>query len=231
MVPNNYGITVQVMAHPRRRHLIPGLLDKLGLDGDHVTWDERNNRWDTGRRAWRDAIRRGGHWAAVIQDDAVPCTDLIPGLAQALHSLDRGTLVCPFFGRAAHPQSNSLTKLITHVGEQALASNPSWISGFLVHGVMLAAPASEVAPMLRWCDRQKWPQYDKRIGKYFQKVKQRPALYTWPSMVDHRDDDSLVGHANGRSVWNFIGEDVSALDLDWSRGVASFPSIGEFRDH
>lgn len=217
------------MAHPRRRHLVPDLLDKLGLDDDHVTWDERNDRWDTGRRAWRDAIRRGGHWAAVIQDDAVPCADLIPGLAQALHSLDHETLVCPFFGRAVHPQSAPLSRMITHVGETALEQNPSWISGFLMHGVMLAAPAPEVMGMLRWCDRQKWPQYDKRIGRYFGRVLGRQPLYTWPSLVDHRDGESIVGHAGGRSVWSFVGENMSAIGLDWSRGVLSFPPLDGFR--
>lgn len=222
-------LSIQVMAHPSRAHFVEQLLADLGIGEDRVTWDRRNNRWDTGRRAWQAAARHGTEWSAVIQDDAIVCRDLVAGLEQALDSLDVPRLVSPFFGRAVKPQSGPLARLITHVGQEALTRNPSWVHGFLMHGVLLAAPTAEIGRMVAWCDRQRWPEYDKRIGKYFQRVKRQRAAYTWPSLVDHRNEASLVGHAQGRDVWRFLGEDRSALDLDWSRGSVSFPSIEQFR--
>jgi hypothetical protein len=42
-------------------------------------------------------------------------------------------------------------------------------------------------------------------------------ICTWPSLVDHRDVPSLVGHGGGRYAHKFIGENASALDIDWSK--------------
>jgi hypothetical protein len=73
--------------------------------------------------------------------------------------------------------------------------------------------------MLPWCDVQNYPNYDRRIGRYAIDVLRMGTWCTFPSLVDHRDIPSLVGHGDGRVAHHFIGESTSALSVDWDAGT------------
>lgn len=214
-------LSVSVMAHPQRKALVPELANRLGIDGSRVVWDRKNERWDTGRRAW-EIYDPKADYHMVIQDDAVVVRDLVPGLEKALDFVPDNATVCPFVG-TRRPMRGRVEQLVT----LAQRTNASWIEfPSLFWGVAIIVPTHVIDDMLLFGDRiTAYPNYDKRIGQYFVQRLHWPTWCTWPNLVDHRDVDSLVGHGSGRVAHNFAGENVSALDLDYGKGCIPMNSV------
>lgn len=209
-------LSVKIMAHKKRAHHIPELIERLGLTEDDVVWDRIGNRWDTGRRAW-EAIDQSADYACVIQDDALVCRDFIAGMEKALTYITEPCLVSPYIG-TRRPSASRVERSV----RAAQDAGASWVRmPSLNWGVAIMAPTSIIPGMLPWCDQQTYPNYDRRIGRYAIDVLRLPTWCTFPSLVDHRDEDSLVGHGQGRKAHRFIGQDASALDIDWSKGHVS----------
>lgn len=203
-------LSVKIMAHKKRERHIPDLVARLGLTDADVIWDRKNDRWDTGRRAW-EAVDRSADWGMVVQDDALVCRDLIAGLEKAAAFLPEPCLISPYIG-TRRPSASRVERAVN----EARKAGVSWVRmPSLNWGVAIMAPTSIIEGMLPWCDRQTYPNYDRRIGRYAIDMLRLPTWCTWPSLVDHRDDDSLVGHGQGRKAHQFIGQDASAVDIDW----------------
>jgi len=152
-----------------------------------------------------------------VQDDALVTRDLIAGLSKALDFLPEPGIVSPYVG-TRRPAASRVEAAVREAAEQ----NVSWIKmPSLNWGVAIVLPTSIINGMIRWCDQQQYPQYDRRIGRYVIDVERLNTWCPWPSLVDHRDEDSLVGHGKGRKAHRFLGEDASALDIDWSRGFVT----------
>lgn len=212
-------LSTKIMAHPKRAHLIPDLVERLGLTDEDVIWDTDNNRWHTGRRAW-EAIDQDAQWGLVVQDDALPCRDLLTGLEHALDYVPRNVLLSPYVG-TRRPVAARVERAVADAIERGAVfiEMPS-----LCWGVAIAAPTRIINGMLPWCDEQTYPNYDRRIGRYAIDVKRMETWCTVPSLVDHRDIPSLVGHGEGRVAHHFIGEEASALEVNWDQGsVRMFP--------
>lgn len=207
-------LSVAVMAHQARAHLVPDLVERLGIEDGQVVWDRYEDRWDTGRRAML-AHDPDADWHMVIQDDAVVCRDLIPGLKVALDQVPADALACPYVGTR-----RPMTERVAAAVERAEDRDASWIvMQTLNWGVAIIVPTRTIPDMLNWADRLQIPNYDKRVGQYYWRVHNWPTWYTWPSLVDHRDVPSLAGHGPDRHAHRFAGEDVSALDLPWDGEV------------
>lgn len=192
---------------------MPDLVERLGLTDDDVIWDRRNDRWDTGRRAW-EAIDQDAQWGMVVQDDALPCADLIPGMEQALERVPDNVLVTPYIGTR-----RPVAGRVEHVVKEAVAASAAFIEmPSLNWGVAITAPTNIIDEMLPWCDVQTYPNYDRRIGRFAIDVKRMNTWCTFPSLVDHRDIPSLIGHGDGRVAHHFIGASKSALSVDWDAG-------------
>lgn len=229
------------MAHERRAHLVPALLDQLGLGGDAVAWDTDNNRWHTGRRAWEMADPSATHHL-VLQDDAVACRDLIPGLEAALAAIEPYTcadgstfgvdeaVVSPYTGTR-----RPLRSVVDRAVAATIDTGASWIiMRALMWGVGILAPTRTIEPMLAWCDRQTYPNYDRRVGRYYYLVECWPIRCTVPSLIDHLDHDiapSICNHGPGRVAHNFAGVDASALEMDWSRGHVVMPGMQQLDEY
>lgn len=210
-------LSVKIMAHPRRERFIPELVERLGVDADDVVWDTDNNRWHTGRRAW-EAIDQSADWGLVIQDDAIVCRDLIAGLEAALATLPPRCIATAYIG-TRRPVARRVDIAVREARERGAA----WIRmPSLNWGVAIILPTDMIDGMLPWCDRQHYPNYDRRIGRYAIDRLNYPTYCTYPSLVDHRETQSLVGHGDGRVAHDFIGEDASALDINWNAGVVDF---------
>ena len=206
-------LSVKIMAHSKRAHLVPELVERLGLTDDDVIWDRRNDRWDTGRRAW-EAIDQTAEWGMVVQDDALPCADLIAGMEKALERVPPNVLVSPYIG-TRRPSKGKIDAIVNEAAhaKAAFIEMPS-----LNWGVAITAPTRIINGMLPWCDVQTYPNYDRRIGRYAIDVLRMGTWCTFPSLVDHRDIPSLIGHGDGRVAHHFIGEDASALHVNWDAG-------------
>jgi hypothetical protein len=212
-------LSVAVMAHPDRAEHVEELVEWLGISSDQVVWDERNDRWDTGSRAWLARDPDATHHI-VIQDDAIVTRDLIPALTKALEYIPHRVLVSPFMG-TRRPAVQKIERIVRHA-EQVDAS---WIAlGPLNWGVAILTPVDHIEEMLAWGGKQKYPNYDKRIGQFYRRAYPWPTWYTWPNLVDHRDVPSLIGHGPGRVAHQFPGVEASALDWDPSGRVVNLAS-------
>lgn len=221
-------IGTSIMAHPKREHLVSRLVERLGLDDSDVVWDTENSRWHTGRRAMEAAAAHGADWTCVIQDDVLPCHDLLEGLRRALDHVPAECIVQPFVGTRTSKGSMYVPELVRKADEQGA----SWIEmRALFWGPVIIVPTRTVADMLVWADRRNWPNYDRRVGQYYYAKLAWTTFYTWPSLVDHLDGErdgvpSIVNHGDGRVARGFIGEDVSALDVDWTGPVVQMRGLG-----
>lgn len=204
-------LSVSVMAHPARTAYVPELLETLDVPAT-VVWDERSDRWDTGRRAWL-AHDPGATHHLVLQDDALPCRDLSAGLSKALEHVPENPV--GLYVGTARPANQLMGAMVSHATRTDSAflsgEGPWW-------GVGVAMPTAFIEPMLAWCDAQKIEAYDRRIASYFKACGIR-CFYTMPSLVDHRSGPSLIRSHDGakRRARRFIGSHASALDIDWSR--------------
>lgn len=214
-------VSVVIMAHRKRQHFIPYLLD--GLGDVPVIWDQIGNRWDTGKRAM-GAFDPSADWHLVVQDDAVLCRDFLAGATEALRNAPEGP-VSFYTGRySPHKlEINWAVQQARRFGAHYLVmEGPHW-------GVAVAVPTTLIPQMLWGAELLRHvPNYDMRIQRYFTS---RGILcrYTIPSLVNHRVGDenpSLVpgrGNSLGRTAHQWIGEH-SALDVDWAGGEVFNPA-------
>jgi hypothetical protein len=206
------------MAHPVRKaeaEAVQAALDRpveIVYDPVPVPSADPAQRWANGVRCW-EAHDPAADWHMVIQDDALPCEDLIAGLEAALEVLGPEGLVCAYTGT---PRPNQ-----THVRSaqrQAAAEGHSWMcTRSLCWGVAIIAPTKTIPDMLGWCSdkRRAHKTYDMRVGQYYRDVLGWRTWYPVPSLVDHRAGDSLVGHGAERQAFRMV--DGSTLDVDWTR--------------
>jgi len=219
------SVSVAVMAHPRREAFIPSLLDALDRPAE-VVWDQRNDRWDTGRRSMLAYDPAATHHL-VVQDDAIVCRDLVAGLEAALVHVPDRTPVCLYTGRLT-----PFAEQTTEVARRATDQGAAWLVMEGLHwGVGIVMPTELIDPMIRWGDTRgkHIANYDKRISRWL--GEQRISTwYPWPSLVDHRDSPSMVPGrgSRGRHAHRFLGADQSALDVDWSAGVVNVQLLRRF---
>lgn len=206
------SLSVAVMAHPKREAMVNELLDWLDWPAT-VAWDQVNDRHDTGARAM-GAFDPGCSHHLVVQDDVVPCRDLVAGAERALERTPGDVPVSLYVG-TARPFGPEIAAAVRFAG-----GHSSWlIMEGLYWGPAVIVPTPLIPPMLAWYARSTLQNYDRRMSGWFQR-QGLPTWYTWPSLVDHRGDDSLVHNAApGRRAHRFAGRDFSALDLEWTGGI------------
>lgn len=205
-------VSVAVMAHPKRADMVADLLTRLDRPAT-VVWDECNDRHDTGIRAVEAADPTCSHHL-VIQDDALPCADLVAGVERALPHVPAGHPVSLYIGRVK-PFRRQVT------AATARADGASWITMAGVYwGPAIVVPTATVADLSAWwttAKARKVTNYDRRLSTWFE-TQGRRCWYTWPSLVDHRGDESLARHhVAERRAHRF--HDGSALAVDWSGPV------------
>lgn len=197
-------VSAAIRAHPSREDLVTELCGALDKPTE-VVWDRHGDDWDTGVRAWR-AHDPDADWHLVLEDDAVVCRDLLTGLERMLDLVPDESVVSLYLG----DNPTWKTEMTRRAGATGTALVPMRA---LVWGVAIAAPTATITDMLDWCEADHTSPYDHRIGRYYERRLGWPAYYTWPSLVDHRQVPSLLGHRGGRRAVRFIGADASALDL------------------
>lgn len=210
-------LSIAVMAHPKRQAFVTDLLPRLDRPAE-VVWDQENNRWDTGKRAMLAYDPACSHHL-VIQDDAIPCRDLAAGVERALLYVPKGSPVSLYVGRV-RPYGSLVTQLVEEAKPDA-----SWIVMDKINwGPGIVVPTAEIPAMIDFVTSiYADPNYDRRISRWFEHRKRR-CYYTWPSLVEHRDSPSLVPRRGAqRHAHTFLGEEVSALTVDWTGRVAAVP--------
>ncbi len=200
-------ISVTVMAHPIREPFVKELIKGLLWS---VVWDEKQDRIDTGLRSLQAYDSNASHHM-VIQDDAIPCGDLMEALEDIV-TLHPGLPLSLYVGgRDAVLQSFKMAK----------AHGASLLLGrFAMRGVASVWPTEMLPDLIQSYTASTHPNYDGRLTEWLNKVGQ-PVMYTVPSLVDHRPADespSLIsGRTGSRSAVLSLGPTDSAAERDWSK--------------
>lgn len=212
-------VSAVIMAHRVRQAQakeLQALLDRdvpILYDSNPTPSEDPAQRWATGRACW-EAHDPDADWHLVIQDDAVACTDLLAGLEKALDQLGPDGLVSAYTG-TGRPDQTHVRRALQH----AETKDHAWMSTrSLCWGVAIAAPVHTIPAMLRWCSARGrgHVNYDMKIGRYYRDQLGWRTWYTVPSLVDHRDGPSLVGHHGTRRHAHTMLTG-SALLVDWAR--------------
>jgi hypothetical protein len=209
-------LSAVIMAHQKRAHFVEELKGQLDRELE-VVWDRRGDRWDTGARAMM-TYDPTAQYHLVIQDDAVPCRDLLAGTEKALSSLPEDDSAVALYAGRVRPFREQVARVVEGTTEET-----SWLRLDLHWGVGIIMPTRLIPEMVRWGNRHtRTANYDKRVSRWL-RLKRVPTYYTWPSLVDHRDSESLVPGriAKGRTAYQFLGTDNSALEVNWEGGVVS----------
>lgn len=218
-------VSAVIMAHPARELFAEQLEGWLGVP---VQWDpvstpseDPEQRWANGREAWLRQADSGADWSMVVQDDAVPCEDLLETLSHALDHVPDEAIVSAYLGTKRPAQY-----WYQHAIAEAEKTGASWIRAkSLSWGVAPIVPTATIRDMIVWCDQQLGMSYDMRVGRYYRDVLYMRCWHPWPSLVDHRHDiPSLCGHdePDRRAHRHHRG---SGLELAWDGPVATDPRI------
>lgn len=212
------SLSVSVMHVPdvaARRASLTTLLRGLGNSADvEVIKDTRRiGVWPMARRAWLSAGRGGVSHHLLLQDDALPCADLV-ATCELLAGLAPESPICLF-------DMSKATK-------DAVAAGTNWVArSSLSSSLGLIMPVDLAHNAVRWADQNVIPSLvhdDVRFSMYFQAIG-RLVMLTAPSLVEHVGDESLVGNPRflpgrkERRASLFIGAGVSGLSIDWAATV------------
>lgn len=175
-------LSITIMAHPRRKEFIPYLLDILGKDTP-IAWDEKNNLWDTCRRAWL-ATDFTSDWTLVIQDDAILTSNFKEKVEKFLENGDN--LYC-FYG------GDILGERI----EKAKAKGENLVfTDMILNEVAICIKTEYVKEMVKFCDDRD-ADNDHLISVWARR-KGLKIANSIPSLVNHRDTESIF-----RENYNF----------------------------
>ena len=184
-----------------------------------VVWDEINDRHDTGARAM-EAFDPAATHHLVVQDDVIPCVDLLASAERAI-SYTPGDVPVSFYLGRVRPFAQSVTR--------ALKAHPeaSWLAMQGIYwGPAVALPTADIPDMLAWFRTVTVENYDRRMSRWYQR-RQKWCWYTRPSLVEHRGEESLSHHTKaGRHAYEFLGADTSGLEVDWERDVVQLRKTG-----
>lgn len=194
------------MAHPARQAWAEQLSAELDAP---IVWDQGCGVWDTARRALRTHSPDASH-VLVVQDDAIICRDLIPGLEAAVEYAGLRPI-------GLYVGARPYARQVAMAMRAASKSGASWISAehWALSAVAVAHPIHLVDELVEFGDTYDRPADDAKTRAFYAQSG-LAAWYTWPSLVDHRPGPSLLDHPSGRTALRFIGEQASALDVDWS---------------
>lgn len=188
-------ISVAIMAHPKRSEQANWLFAKLVTMGRFkevcIIWDEKNDEWHTGQRAW-ECGKGVADWHLVVQDDALISDphSLYENIESMIRAVPTKSVISLYTGKV-RPLPERVTEAV------AKAPDGSFITHYmLMWGVAILLPTDHIEPMLDFLDEPKYndTKYDIRIGIFYQRNR-LPIYYSMPSLFDHNDDfGSLIGN-------------------------------------
>ena len=209
---DNVNVSFTVMAHPKRREWAEELAVQIPAT---ITWDQRNDRHDTGLRAIK-AYDVNADYHVVVQDDALLPKDFADSVREALRWVPDEPVSFYYGGKG-----NSRSKHV-EAWRHAKAAGASWLARKgPIWGPAIAYPTVNISSLIYFFESSEVQNYDRRVMKFYQSVGQL-CWYSLPSLVEHRQENnpSLCGHDRGlRQARDFVGP-RSALEVDWSGPIA-----------
>jgi hypothetical protein len=205
----NPRVSFTVMAHPKRKEWAEDIARDIGCD---ITWDEKNDRHDTGLRAIK-ACDLSADWHVVIQDDVILCEDFVSTLTEACKFANPLSPIGLYYGGSGGVRSAHVSPHL-----RAMEVGANWIiRKGPVWGPGIVYPVSTIPNLVKHFESSAVENYDRRVMRYYQSIEQ-DCWYTVPSLVDHRQEDnpSLCGHDRpNRTARLFAGPQTPSV-LRWN---------------
>lgn len=217
-------LSASVMAHPAREAEVATLLAALDRPVP-VAWDDEGSPSGNADRVWRTA-RRGwqmadqcADWHVLIQDDAVPCADMLAGLERALAFVPQDAVVSAYLGTG-----RNVPMRWEALARAADTAGVHWVRTLkLMWGVCIALPVPLIGEMIAHADRKPGVPDDMRVAGYAERYG-REVWYPWPSLVDHLPVPSLTKHrAADRRARRHL--DGSAINVNWTARFVTDPML------
>lgn len=184
--------SVAIVAHTDRAHSASRLARQV--EADAIWWDdgtlgcERNHH-----RAWEwHRHNTTSDWAVVLEDDAEPVDRFTEQLHAALACAPTG-IVSLYLGTSRPPAWQPRVRAATTMATQLDAT---WITApQLLHAVGVAIRTELLPDLCAWLPATKCA-VDQAIATWAV-THNRLVAYTWPSLVDHADTDTIAQHHDG----------------------------------
>jgi hypothetical protein len=217
-------LSASVMAHPSREAEVGQLLAALDrpvpvhYDPEGAPSGNGDRVWRVARAAWELADPEAD-WHALIQDDAVPCADLLAGLERALAYVPPDAVVSPYLGTG-----RNVPIRWEAMARAAETKGVPWVRSLkLMWGVCIILPVKLIPEMMAYADRRAGVPDDMRVAGWAERS-HREVWYTWPSLVDHRPVPSLTKHKAHDRVARRHHEG-SALEINWTGHAVADPML------
>lgn len=155
--------------------------------------DGSRGEWANHKRALEAAALSDESHALILQDDALPVDGFLP-MAEAAAAEHPDSPISFYLGTSRPPHWQRFIRFAVFEADEHGAT---WFTcSELLHGVAVAIPTRYLCPLLDWCEHTTLP-YDERLGAWF-RLNGHEIRYTWPSLVDHADEGTLVDHDDGQ---------------------------------
>lgn len=193
------SLSIHVVAHIKRKTMAEALA--ASVSADHVWMDEgHHGEWENHLRAWEAARDSGKKYAIILQDDALPIEDFRKHVADAIAA--KPDEMISLYTGTHRPRKQQVLDAV----ELAESQNASWlVANTLMWGVGVVLPTDQIQGMLDRIRKSVLP-YDQRLGRWIE-VSRRSVYYTWPSLVNHADEETVAhtGKAQGVRVAHKVG--------------------------
>ena len=129
-------------------------------------------------------------WSVILEDDAQPVPGFRQQLVEAL-PLSPSPIVSMYLGKCRPPWAQ---RHVQSAIEAADLENADWIIGtHLLHGVGYAIRTELLPSLMHYPTPLPVDQHITRWAQAFGHT----IAYTWPSLVDHKDQPTIVNHPDG----------------------------------
>lgn len=222
------NLSASIMAHPDRADRVRELMAALDRPVA-IGWDDEGPPSGSGDRVWRTARRAweladpDADWHVLIQDDAVPCADLLAGLERALAFVPPDAVVSPYLGTG-----RNVPIRWEAMARAADTAGATWVrSQKLMWGVCIALPVKLIPDMIQYAETRAGVPDDMRVAGWAER-RGHDVWYTWPSLVDHLQVPSLTKHKARERVARRHHEG-SALEINWTGQALTDPMLARRR--
>lgn len=131
-------------------------------------------------------------WVVVLEDDAVPIEDFSAVLYNQLSEIDSDKIVSLYLGKQRPP---SIQPTLQRTIESA-PEDTSWlVTRSLYWGVGVCIPGGFVDSVSDHVLSSSHP-WDSSVGRWAL-TNSVEVWYSWPSLVDHLDEETTINHADG----------------------------------
>lgn len=184
------------MAHPARKQLVGSLLNQLSPLDVKVAWDEKNNIWDTCRRAWL-LYDKESDWHLVLQDDVILCKDFIQKVTGLINNNCRNNNIFSLYLGNRNKFKRDVGRLRPK-GGLVIKKN-------IHHEIALIFPTNRINDMINYCDSLN-PDNDKVINRYVTN-NNLDVIIPLPNLINHKNDIESLHTLNKsqmstrKSIW------------------------------